>query len=269
MKHLLRNITTSAVAVLCAAASAGAQQQGITIPAKPKPPVAEVTLPPMTSAPVAKVTAALPLTPAMPPIELARAAYLAHGGERFRNLKNMVLRGSVDLYAPNSTQALVGQFAVVQAGDKFRMEIQSPAFTMRTIYDGERTYSSMPQFQLPPINKYGYNLLLHIGEPGYTISALPDKKKIGFRVTTQEGSTTDFYLDPKTGRIQRFTIPLGDGISYSVEHKTLKEMDGVLVPVSFVQKFETPQGIFYAESKVKTALLNQTLDDDVFAIPAQ
>lgn len=255
----------SITAALLFAASIATAQQGTTLPSKSKTPVvAEVT-----RAPIATPGVVLPLTPAMPPIELARAAYQAHGGERFRKVKNMVLRGSVDLYSPNSTQALAGQFAVVQAGDKFRMDIQSPAFTMRTIYDGERSYSSMPQFQLPPINKYGYNLLLHIGEPGYTISALPDKKKTGFRIATQEGSMTDFYLDPKTARIQRFSIPLGDGVSYSVEHKTLKEMDGVLIPMSFVQKFETPQGIFYAESKVKTALLNQTLDDDVFAIPAQ
>ncbi len=262
MRHPLRNITATAALFFTAANGAAQQSQGIIIPAKSKPPVAEVT-----PAPIAKPAA--PLTAAMPPVELARAAYQAHGGARLRDLKNTVLRGSVDLFSPNSTQALAGQFAVVSAGDKFRMEIQSPAFTMRTIYDGERSYSSMPQFQLPPLNKYGYNLLFKFDQPGYAVAALPDKKKVGFRISTPEGSVTDFYLDPKTGRIQSFKIPLGDGVSYGVEHKSLKEIDGVLVPMSFVQRFETPQGIFYAESKVKTALLNQTLDADVFAIPAQ
>lgn len=273
--------------LLCAAVAAHAQQPATSNPqanqtpakpaAKPATPVTTAPASPASSAPTtpastdsAKSSIAAPaaITATSTPVELARIALQAHGGERFRNLKNIVLRGAVDLYSPNSTQALGGQFAVVMAGEQFRMDIQSPAFSMRSIFDGEQTYSSMPQFQLPAINRYGYNLLFNFEKPGYAVSALSDKKKTGFRVSSPDGAVTDFYLDPKNGRIQRFVIPVADGVSYSVEHKALKEMDGVLVPMSFIQKFEMPQGVFFAESKVKTALLNQTLDADVFAIPA-
>src|SRR5687768_18534306 len=40
------------------------------------------------------------------PIDLARAALAAQGGDKFKSLQSMVLKGSVDLYAPNSTQSV-------------------------------------------------------------------------------------------------------------------------------------------------------------------
>src|SRR2546429_133484 len=54
------------------------------------------------------------------PIDLARAALAAQGGDKFKALKSMVLKGSVDLYAPNSTQSVPGGFIWVVAGDKGR-----------------------------------------------------------------------------------------------------------------------------------------------------
>jgi len=39
------------------------------------------------------------------------------------------------------------------------------------------------------------------------------------------------------------------------------------VPFSFTQRLEMPQGAFFAEYSVKDAKLNQTLADDVFAMP--
>src|SRR5262245_54669798 len=57
------------------------------------------------------------------PMDLARAARAAQGGEKFKAVQNMVLRGSVDLYAPNSTQSIPGSFVMVNAGDKLRIEI--------------------------------------------------------------------------------------------------------------------------------------------------
>lgn len=247
--------------LILATAGATAQQQQQRSPAQTKP-VAQ-----QASAPASAAT----ITPETPPADLARAAIRAHGGDRFRDMKNMVLRGSVALYSPNSTQGLSGQLAVVMAGDKFRMEIQSPAFSLRSIFDGERNYSSAPQFALPPLSRYGYALLARFDAVGNQISALPadkDKKRIGFRIAAADGNITDYHLDPKTARILRFTIPLEDGVSYGVEHTAFKEIDGVLVPTAFTIKFATPGGIFYAEAKAKTALVNQPLEADVFAIPA-
>jgi hypothetical protein len=39
------------------------------------------------------------------------------------------------------------------------------------------------------------------------------------------------------------------------------------VPWSFSQRFEMPQGAFFAEFSVKDVKLNQTLGDDAFAMP--
>src|SRR5204862_3108143 len=59
------------------------------------------------------------------PVELARAALAALGGDKFKNLKSMWLTGSADLYAPNSSQSVPGKFSMVTAGDKVRIDINA------------------------------------------------------------------------------------------------------------------------------------------------
>ncbi|MCM3870190.1 MAG: hypothetical protein ND895_05770, partial [Pyrinomonadaceae bacterium] len=202
------------------------------------------------------------------PADLARAALAAQGGEKFKNLKNMVLRGSVDLFAPNSTQSIPGSFVSVIAGDKNRLEVDArPAVSFKQIYDGQRSYSSLPNVDIPPASKFGMSLLLKFDQPGYVVSALPDKKKQrAFRVSDPDGNTTDFYVDAATGRVMSFMIPYG-GYTFGTENKKLKEVDGVLVATSFTQRLEMPQGAFFADYTVKDVKLNQALGDDVFAIP--
>src|SRR5262245_28627575 len=81
---------------------------------------------------------AIVITPTSTPTELAKAAFLAQGGDKFRNVQNMILRGSVQLYAPNSIQSIPGSFSIVTAGDKLRMEIDArPAVVFKQIYDGQ------------------------------------------------------------------------------------------------------------------------------------
>src|SRR5438128_1650104 len=63
-------------------------------------------------------TAPVAITASSTPIELARAALAAQGGEKFKNLKNMILIGTVELFAPNSTQSIPGKFYIVTQGDK-------------------------------------------------------------------------------------------------------------------------------------------------------
>jgi len=209
------------------------------------------------------------VTAAMSPSELARAAFNAQGGEKFRNLKNMMLIGSVDLYAPNSTQSLTGKFGIILAGDKLRQEVQSPIVSFQLIFDGEQSFSSMRGMNLPPLNKFGLPVLAKFDQPGYTATALPDKKKErGFRLSDADGNSTDFYVEAATGRVRRFEI-LYNGLVFSFEYKSFKEVDGILIPVSFAQKLAAPQGDFIAEFKVKEAKLNQDLPADTFAIPGQ
>lgn len=208
------------------------------------------------------------ITATTSPIDLARAALAAQGGEKFKSVKNMVLRGSVDLYAPNSTQSIPGAFVIATAGEKVRIEIDArPAISFKQIFDGQQSYSSLPNVQLPPLSKFGINVLSKFDQPGYTVSAIPDKKKHrGFRISDADGNSTDFYIDTTTGRVMSFLIPF-NGYTFGTEQKKFKEVEGVLVPSSFTQRMEMPQGAFFADYTVKDIKLNQELGDDVFAIP--
>ena len=208
------------------------------------------------------------ITPTSTPADLAKAAFLAQGGEKFRNVQNMILRGSVQLYAPNSIQSIPGSFSIVTAGDKLRMEIDArPAVVFKQIYDGQNSYSSMPGVEVPPLTKFGMGSLRRFDQPGYKLSAIADKKKQrGFRIEDPEGYTTDFYIDPANGRVMSFLMYF-QGYTFGTENNKFKEMEGVLVPFAFSQRFEMPQGAFFAEYSVKEVKLNQTLAEDAFTIP--
>jgi hypothetical protein len=213
-------------------------------------------------------TPAAAITATTSPVDLARAALAAQGGEKYKTLKSMVLRGSVDLYAPNSTQSIPGGFVWVIAGDKVRLEIDArPAVSFKQIYDGQRSYSSLPGVEVPPASKFGLPVLAKYDQAGYTVTAIPDKKKLrGFRIADVDGNTTDFYIDIATARVMTFLIPY-NGYTFGTENKKFKEIDGVLIPFNFTQRLEMPQGAFFAEYNVKDVKLNQALSDDVFAMP--
>src|ERR1700751_2581846 len=84
-------------------------------------PAASTTAGPTASAP----SAALTITANSTPVELARAALAAQGGDKFKNMKSMMLIGTVDLYAPNSTQSLPGKFVMITSGDRVRLDIDA------------------------------------------------------------------------------------------------------------------------------------------------
>lgn len=244
-----------AVCVLCFTVTLCAQEQTAVKPAT-------------NGAAPAAAAPAIAITPETTPIDLARAAFAAQGGEKFRSLQNMILRGSVQLYPPNSVQSIPGSFSLVTAGPKLRMEIDArPAITFKQIYDGQNSYSSMPNMEMPPLTKFGLGALSRFDQPGYQISAIPDKKKQrGFRLVDPDGYTTDYYLDPKTGRVMSFFLYY-NGVTLGTENSKFKEVEGVLVPFSFSQKFEMSLGAFFAEFSVKEVKMNQQLGDDAFAIP--
>lgn len=213
------------------------------------------------------ITAPPAITANSTPLELARAALAAQGGDKFKNLKSMVLFGSVDLYGPTSAQSIPGKFALVTAGERMRLDVDaSPMFKFKQIYDGQQSFSSIPGVQTPPANKFGLPVLTKFDQPGYTVSALPnDKKLLGFRVVDADGNTTDFYVDPATARVMKYKIPY-NGYLFGTENSKFKDFDGVLVPMSFSQRLEMPAGAFFAEYKVKDVKLNQPVGDDVFVI---
>ena len=224
-----------------------------------------------TSTPAATTAAAPPtvvITAESTPLELAKAAFTAQGGEKFRNVQNMMLRGSVSLYPPNSPQSIPGAFSIITANDKLRMEIDArPIIVFKQIYDGQQSYSSMPNVEVPPLSKFGLPVLSKYDQPGYKVSSLANKKKLrGFRIADPDGFTTDFYIDPANGRVMEFFLTY-NGLTFGTANNKFKEVDGVLIPFSFSQRFEMPQGPFFAEYSVKEVKLNQTLGEDAFAIP--
>lgn len=209
--------------------------------------------------------------PADNPLETAKAALAAHGGDKLKKMKSLVMKGSVDLNVFG--QLMPGAFSEAFNGDKYYFEINSPAQSIKQIYNGKDTYSSIPGFSLPPITSLGFPLLPRLGDTGYVVSALADakKKRKGFRITTPEGFYTDFVVDEKTGQIKAYESSYDVGgrtVSTSVEIDECKMFDGVLVPVKYSQRFDLPgQLTAYASFKTKTILVNSTIEDDAFAIP--
>jgi len=214
---------------------------------------------------------AIPAPPAITdkstPVELARAALAAMGGDKFKNLKSTTMIGTANLYAPNQSQALPGSFAIVTVGDKLRIDINAqPIFTFKQIYDGQRSFSNIPGVEIPPPSKFGLSIIGKFDRQGYTVSALPDKKKLrGFRIVDSEGNTTDFYIDPATARVSEFIIPY-NGVTLGSSISKYKEVEGVLVPINFSQRFEMPAGAYFAEYKVKDVRVNTPIGDDMFVI---
>jgi hypothetical protein len=212
-------------------------------------------------------TPATAITPTTSPVDLARAAVAAQGGDKFKALKNVVLRGSVDLYGPGSTQSLPGGFLIASAGDKLRLEVNAGAFSFKQIYDGQQSYSSLPRAEMPPEGRFGMRALAKFDQDGYTVTALPDKKKQrGFRIADAEGNTTDFYIDAVTARVITFTYSY-NGINYGTENTKFKDVEGVLIASSFTRRIEMPQGAAFAEFNAKDIKINQALGDDAFQIP--
>ena len=110
-------------------------------------------------------------------------------------------------------------------------------------------------------------MLSKFDQPGYKVSTIANKKKLrGFRITDAEGYATDFYIDPENGRVMEFFLTF-NGLTFGTANSKFKEVEGVLIPFSFSQRFEMPQGAFFAEYSVKEVKLNQNLGEDAFAIP--
>ena len=128
-KTILKSLSVLAIS-LCVSASAFAQGEAN---AKAVTPAAK------------DATPAMAITATTAPVDLARAALAAQGGDKFKAVKSMILRGSVDLYAPNSTQSIPGGFVIVTAGDKLRSEVDArPAISFKQIYDGQTLVQFAP-----------------------------------------------------------------------------------------------------------------------------
>jgi hypothetical protein len=230
--------------------------------------LAQKTDPPRDlKAEAAAIPAPPPITDKSTPTELARAALAALGGDNFKKMKSSFVTGSANLYAPNQAGSIPGTFAIAIAGDKVRVDVNAqPIIVFKQIYDGERSFSTLPGIEIPPPSRFGLPVLAKYDQTGYTVSAIPDKKKLrGFRIVDPNGNTTDYYIDPATARVSEYIIPY-QGYTFGSTISKFAEVDGVLIPMSFTQRFEMPAGAYFAEYKVKSVKLNGPIADDVFVI---
>lgn len=203
--------------------------------------------------------------------DLAKATLEIYGGEKFKNMQTLIIRGTADV-SGSPAMVIPAGFAFVYAGEKYRVDITNPFQPLKQIYDGEQTYSSINGFSLPPINRLGLPLLQKLGVEGFTVSSLPEKSKNkkGFRMTSPEGYYTDFLIDEKSGQIKSYESSYsvnGRNVTTSVKIEKVRNVEGVIVPERYNQRFDLGQMTVYADFKAKEILVNAKVDDDVFAIP--
>jgi hypothetical protein len=203
------------------------------------------------------------------PLELAKSTLAAHGGDKLKNMKSLVLRGSVDVTGAFS-MVIPATFVLVTSGDKYVFELNNPIQPLKQICDGRQTYSS--GYQLPPVTSLGFPLLPRIGETGFTVAALPEgkKNKTGFRITNSDGFYTDFFVDEKSHQIKGYESSYdvdGKIVTTSVEIDEFQTVEGIIVPKKYSQRFDLGQMTAYANFKTKDILVNSPIDDALFAIP--
>ena len=206
-----------------------------------------------------------------PEMILAKNALKAHGGDKFKNMKTLTVSGSVNVTPSMIQQSIPATFVTVYAGDKYLLELNNmPIPPFKQVYDGSKTSSSIQGgFNLPPINRLGLPLLPKIGEEGFVVSPLPEKKKNGFRITSPEGFYTDFIIDKKTGQVKSYDSSYmfnGATVKTSVEIDKYRVVDEVFVPEKYSQRFDMPQFTIYAEFKAKDISVNSQVADDVFVL---
>ena len=203
-------------------------------------------------------------------LDVAKATLAAHGGNKLKKMKTLVMKGSMDLNVFN--QLTPATFAIAISGDKYSFDINSPIQPLKQVYDGRQTFSLIQGFSLPPITSLGFPVLPRIGDAGYVISAVGEtkKKRKGFRITTPDGFYTDFFVDEKTGQIKGYESSYDVGgriVTTSVEVDEFQTVDGILVPKKYAQRFDLGTLTAYANFKTKEILINAPIADDVFAIP--
>ncbi len=205
-------------------------------------------------------------------LEMAKATLAAHGGDKLKAMKTLVVKGSVEVTTSAIAQAIPATFITIYSGEKYRIEIANPFQPLKQVFDGTQTSSTIQGgFTLPPINRLGFPLLPRLGEQGFIITALPEsnKKKKGFRMTSPEGFYTDFYLDEKTNQIKGYESTYeisGRSVTTSVEIDKYRVVDGITIPERYAQRFDTEQLTVYANFKAKEILVNSEVKDSIFSL---
>lgn len=202
---------------------------------------------------------------------LAKAVFAAHGGDKLKKIKTLVIRGSVDVTSSAFQQAIAGGFSTVISGNKYILDIQTPFQSLKQVSDGENTTSSIPGITLPPVNSLGFPMLPRYGDSGYTVSLLPEakRKQKGFRMMSPDGFFTDFFIDEKSNLIKGYESSYefnGRNFSTSVEVDKNRIVDGITVPEKYSQRFDLGALTAYSSFKAKEILINSEIDNAVFSV---
>lgn len=201
-------------------------------------------------------------------VELARTTVAAQGGQKFRELKSIVLTGSGDAYSPLIAQKVPIQFAIAITDERMRVDMKAPFGLIQLINDGQQFHTRMGaqqgSFGIAPPAKFGIRVLAKYDKPGYSVTPLPDQKKeTGFRITDPEGNSTDFYLDSKSNRVSRYIYRFKDS-NQTWETSDFREVEGLPVPYKITMQLGSRQGDYYAEFKVKEVKINEPLSGELF-----
>jgi hypothetical protein len=205
------------------------------------------------------------------PEDIAKAAVAAHGGDKFKQMKSLLVAGTVDV-AGSPTYVIPATFRFITAGERYMFELNNPISPLKQVFDGKQTYSS--GYQLPPMTSLGFPLLARAGDTGYRVTALPDarKKKKGFRITTPDGFYTDFFVDEKSGQIRGYESSYdinGQIATTSVAIDDFQTVEGIVVPKKYSQRFDLGQMTAYANFNTKQILVNSAIGDDVFTMSSK
>jgi hypothetical protein len=220
----------------------------------------------------AQTSAATPASPADKDaaVAMAKAALTAHGGDKFKQMKSIVMKGSVDINVSN--QVLPGAFSIALSGEKYYFEISSIVQSIKQIYDGQQTYCSINGFMVPPPTSVGFAVLARVGDAGYVVTPYGDekKKRKGFRITAPDGFYTDFYVDEKTGQVKGYESAFEVNqrlVTTSAVIEQVETIDGVTVPKKYSQRFDLGSLTAYANFNTKDVKVNPEMEATAFAIP--
>src|SRR5215204_1023894 len=104
-------------------------------------------------------------------IGLAKLALEAHGGEKLKTMKSLIVRGSVDVTTSAFNQAIPATFVIIFAKEKYRFEIVNPFQPIKQVFDGVNTSTTIRGgMTLPPVNRLGLPVLPMIGETGFVVT---------------------------------------------------------------------------------------------------
>jgi hypothetical protein len=198
----------------------------------------------------------------------ARAAFAAHGGEKFRALKTITLKGVGTAVSPLSPDAVPAEITMISTEDRIRIDLAVPFGIIQLINDGKQFYNLVNgaegSFGLAPPAKFGLRVLARYGQKGYTAVTLPDPDvERSFRITDPEGNATDFYLGPASSRVTRIAYKYND-LRQSWELGSFKEVEGVMVPHSVTIRLESKVGDYLISLQAVDVKLNQPVDNAAF-----